>query len=125
MIVGGDCLPTPRKRAAWRQPAHLLRTAPATTIAKAELPAPAPDVEAKPAPVRAPRRSPEPRDAYAADDGDWRALVAAGHYAEGVPRRGARRLEPCLPTRERCRAAVAGGRRAPVRARRRAPSRRC
>jgi transmembrane sensor len=80
VIVGGDCLPTPRRVQRGDNLRISCGTAPATTTAKAELPAP---VEAKPAPTRAPQVVAH-RDTHAADAGDWRTLVAAGHYAEAV-----------------------------------------
>jgi TolA-binding protein len=83
VIVGGDCVPTPRRVQRGDNLHITCGTAPATTTAKAELPAPAPAIEAKPAPVHA-AQAVAHRDTHATDDGDWRALVAAGHYAEAV-----------------------------------------
>jgi len=79
VIVGGECLPTPRRvqrgdnlRVSCGTPAT------STTAAKMDVAAPAPVAETKPARVVA------HRDTHAADVGDWRELVAAGRYAEGV-----------------------------------------
>lgn len=87
VIVGGDCLPTPR-RVQRGDNLHVScgTTTPAkadsTTTAKGEAAA-APPVEAKPALVRAAQTLAH-RDTHAAEDSDWRALAAAGHYAECV-----------------------------------------
>jgi transmembrane sensor len=82
VIVGGDCVPTPRR--VQRGDSLRVSCGPAaTTAAAAKVEAPAPVVETKPAPVRAALTIAH-RDTRASDDGDWRALVAAGHYAEGV-----------------------------------------
>jgi transmembrane sensor len=87
VIVGGDCLPAPRRVQRGDSLHVSCGTAPtaATTSAKADLPAPAPApaADAKPPAVR-PAQAVAHRDTHASDDGDWRALVAAGHYAEGV-----------------------------------------
>jgi TolA-binding protein len=83
VIVGGDCLPTPRRVQRGDNLRISCGTGPAITTAKAELPTPTPTVEAKPAPTRAPQLLAH-RDPHASDGGDWRALVAAGHYAEAV-----------------------------------------
>jgi TolA-binding protein len=86
VIVGGDCLPTPRK--IQRGDNMRITCAAATTkLAKADLPvAPVTKFETKAAPVRAPLAMArhEARDVHAAEDADWRALVAAGRYAEAV-----------------------------------------
>jgi TolA-binding protein len=87
VIVGGDCLPSPRRV----QRGDNLRfscgaAAPATAVkVDAAAAAAAPVAEVKAGPVRMPRtfahHEPPAADP---DDGDWRALVAAGHYADGV-----------------------------------------
>jgi len=98
VIVGGDCLPSPR-RVQRGDDLHLscgpgavapstkpAATKPATqpvTNATAPGAAPAPALEAKAAPPRATQTLAH-RDTHASEGGDWRALVAAGHYAEGV-----------------------------------------
>ena len=79
VIVGGDCLPTPRR--VQRGDSLRVSCGPAAkTAEKIEAPAPAHVVEAKAVPPRVVAH----RETHATDDGDWRALVAAGHYAEGV-----------------------------------------
>jgi TolA-binding protein len=81
VIVGGDCLPAPRRVQRGDSLRVSCGPAAATTATKAEVPAPAPAaVEAKAVPARVIAH----RDTHATDDADWRALVAAGHYAEGV-----------------------------------------
>jgi TolA-binding protein len=88
VIVGGECVPVPRRV----QRGDSLRlscgaAAAAATPAKADAAALAIlEEQERPAPARAPRlvARHEARDARAADEPDWRALVAAGHYAEGV-----------------------------------------
>ena len=90
VIVGGECLPVPR---GVQRGENLHVTcgpaAPkaATTTAALEPEAPAitpePAVETKPAaPAHATALA--RRETHAAEDADWRALVAAGRYAEGV-----------------------------------------
>ena len=85
VIVGGDCLPTPRRVQRGDNLRISCGTAPATTTREGrDSPARRPPPEAKPAPVRARGGPAQTRDTHSSDDGDWRALVAAGHYAEGV-----------------------------------------
>jgi TolA-binding protein len=90
VIVGGECLPVPR-RVQRGENLHVTcgPAAPkARTTAEAEpqpaAPAIAPGpVETKPAaPAHAVALA--HRESHAADDADWRALVGAGRYAEGV-----------------------------------------
>jgi len=92
VIVGGDCLPTPRRvqrgdnlrvSCGTAPPKADLTKADTTTAAKVDAPVAAAVAEAKPAPVRAAQTLAH-RDTHATDDGDWRTLIAAGHYAEGV-----------------------------------------
>jgi TolA-binding protein len=87
VIVGGDCLPTPRKVQRGDNMRITCGVAAANKLAKADHPAaPVTAVETKAAPVRAPVvvARHEARDMHAAEDADWRALVAAGRYAEAV-----------------------------------------
>jgi TolA-binding protein len=87
VVVGGECLAVPRRVQRGdnlRISCGASATAAATTLAKADLPAPTPTPEAKVAPTRAALARHEARDVRSSDDADWRALVAAGHYAEGV-----------------------------------------
>jgi transmembrane sensor len=91
VVVGGECLAVPRRVQRGdnlRISCGASATAAATTLAKGYLPAPAPaptpTPEAKVAPTRAALARHEARDVRSSDDADWRALVAAGHYAEGV-----------------------------------------
>jgi TolA-binding protein len=87
VIVGGECLPVPR-RVQRGENLHVTcgPAAPKAAAAEVEAPAIAPEptvVEPKPVPARATALA--HRETHAADDaGDWRALVAAGHYAEAV-----------------------------------------
>src|SRR5262245_50054555 len=85
VIVGGDCLGTPRR--VQRGDSLRVTGGPATKMAKVEAPSPRPIMEEKGAPTRASHavarrdtREMQPTD----EAGDWRALVAAGRYAEGV-----------------------------------------
>ena len=105
-----------RRRASWRR--HESAAAPPVLRRGRE--------EAEARRVRRARGGPtrSARGAVVRRRRDWRALVAAGHYAEACPRRRARRLEPRLPQRQRGRVAGAGRRRPPVGTRRRARSRR-
>ena len=88
VIVGGDCLAGPRR--VVRGDNLRLSCAPAVKMAKTESPSVQPVTPFRSsteegAPVRqhaVARR--ETREARSSEDGDWRALVAAGHYAEGV-----------------------------------------
>jgi transmembrane sensor len=84
VILGGECLGTPRR--VQRGDNLRVSCSPAVKMAKAEAPSPLPILEEKGTAARAShavaRR--EAREVRASDDGDWRALVAAGHYAEGV-----------------------------------------
>src|SRR4051812_41028313 len=87
VVVGGECLTVPRKVHRGdnlRISCGARGAAAPTTLAKADLPAPAPVVEAKPVPARPALARHEGRDVRSSDDPDWRALVAAGRYAEGV-----------------------------------------
>ena len=114
VIVGGDCLPTPRTV----QRGDNLRISCGRRrdqAAKADLPAPTPAVvETKAAPVRRrhavarhERATRTPRTPTGARW--WRRATTRGRA-----RRRARRLEPDLPQRQRCRAAGAGRRRPPL-----------
>jgi TolA-binding protein len=84
VIVGGDCLGTPRR--VQRGDNLRVQCGPAVKLAKVEAPSALPILEEKGSPARAKavaRR--EAREARASDEaGDWRALVAAGHYSEAV-----------------------------------------
>lgn len=86
VIVGGDCLPTPRKVQRGDN-VRITCGAPAPTkLAKVDVPAAAVSpVEPKLTPARATVVARhEARDTHAAEEADWRALVAAGRYAEAV-----------------------------------------
>jgi TolA-binding protein len=78
VVIGGDCLPTPRR--IQRGDNVRITCGPKTTmLAKAEVSAPlAAEIKVTPA------RTVAHREAHPANDVDWRALVAAGRYAEGV-----------------------------------------
>jgi TolA-binding protein len=89
VIVGGDCLAGPRR--VVRGDSLRVSCAPTVKLAKTEAVSPPvsptlpPILEEDGAPVRqhaVARR--ETREARSSEDGDWRTLVAAGHYAEGV-----------------------------------------
>jgi TolA-binding protein len=88
VIVGGDCLGTPRR--VQRGDSLRVQCGPAVKLAKVDapsaLPSALPILEEKGTPARAKavaRR--ETRETRASDEaGDWRALVAAGHYGEAV-----------------------------------------
>jgi len=87
VIVGGDCLPAPRRVQRGDSLRVSCGTAAPAAAAKADAPAAAPEpaAEIKAGPVRALRTvAHHERRGSDSDDGDWRALVAAGHYAEGV-----------------------------------------
>jgi len=86
VIVGGDCLPTPRRVQRGDNMRISCGTAAKTKLATTDVPAPAPAVEEKPTPAHSTQALArhELRDVRSSDEGDWRALVAAGHYAEGV-----------------------------------------
>jgi transmembrane sensor len=90
VVIGGDCLPAPRRvqrgdsvRVSCGTPA---KTKLATTDVAAPSPAPAPAIDEKETPARTTQALArhELREVRSSDEGDWRALVAAGHYAEGV-----------------------------------------
>jgi hypothetical protein len=85
VIVGGDCVPTPRKIQRGDNMRITCGAAAPTKLAKVDVPAPvATTVEPKLTPARAVVARHEARDLHAAEDADWRALVAAGRYAEAV-----------------------------------------
>jgi TolA-binding protein len=86
VIVGGDCLPTPRRVQRGDNIRISCGTPAKTKLATADVPAPAPVVEEKATPAHSTQALArhELRDVRSSDEGDWRALVAAGHYAEGV-----------------------------------------
>jgi len=86
VIVGGDCLPTPRKVQRGDNMRITCGAPTPTKLAKIDVPAPAvTPVEPKLTPARATVAARhEARDTHAAEDADWRALVAAGRYAEAV-----------------------------------------
>lgn len=89
VVVGGDCLPLPR-RVERGEHLHVSCMPPAETpTATAPSPALAPARAALP--KLAPTRTAQglvPRDLHPSEGGDWRALVAAGRYAEGVAAAG-------------------------------------
>jgi TolA-binding protein len=91
VVLGGDCLGGVPRRVQRGDSLHLTcgpaaaaTTAPAKS-ATAASPA-IPEEQEKPAPTHAPHvvARHAARDARAADEPDWRALIAAGHYSEGV-----------------------------------------
>jgi transmembrane sensor len=88
VIVGGDCLPTPRRVQRGDNMRISCGTPAKTKLATADVPAPAPapssEEKATPAHSTQALARHELRDVRSSDEGDWRALVAAGHYAEGV-----------------------------------------
>jgi transmembrane sensor len=84
VVVGGDCLGAPRR--VQRGDSLRVSCSPAGKLAKTEAaPSALPILEETGAPAPAPqavtRRETRERSP---DDGGWRALVAAGHYSEGV-----------------------------------------
>lgn len=91
VVVGGDCFSIPRR--VQRGDNLHVSCGPASettstktftkTSTQADLPASAPAIETKPAPARAAQTLAH-RDTHTSDGGDWRAMLAAGHYAAGV-----------------------------------------
>ena len=86
VIIGGDCLPAPRRVQRGDTVRVSCGTPAKTKLATTDVAAPTPALEEKETPARATHALArhELRDVGSSEDGDWRALVAAGRYAEGV-----------------------------------------
>jgi len=85
VVVGGDCLPSPRRVEGGERLRVSCVPAAEAASAGAAPPAlaPARPVVARPTPVRTAQALSQ-RDLHPSDSEDWRVLVASGHYAEGV-----------------------------------------